>query len=463
MLKILMLNKRKKEHEEDLQEVRSKKEELLKREKDLEAAIEEAETEEEMAVVEEEIEQFEKDKEELEEKEKDLESKISDIDKEIEDLNEDDDQEDEEENIQTRGEDQYMENRRFFGGFTRSKVERLIEERSDVKDFLTRTREFAMQGRAVSGGDLLIPDFLIDVIRDNLNDYSKLISKVALRQVAGTSRVTVIGDIPEAIWTEACDALNELDIYFNQVEIDGYKVGGYIAVCNATLEDASDVSLYDEIMRAIAQAIGLALDKAIIYGTGKKMPLGIVTRLAQTTQPENYSTKERDWANLSTTNLVKATGTGIELFKDILKKTGAAKSTFATGGKTWIMNETTYTALQAEGLSFNAAGAIVSGINNSMPVVGGDVVLLDFVPTGDVIGGYFSNYILAERAGMNLEDSRHAQFIQDNTVFKGTARYDGKPVIAEAFVAMNIENKEVTKEVEFAPDKANEAGDSMGV
>ena len=30
----------------------------------------------------------------------------------------------------------------------------------------------------------------------------------------------------------------------------------------------------------------LELDKAILYGTGTKMPLGIVTRLAQSVQPE---------------------------------------------------------------------------------------------------------------------------------------------------------------------------------
>ena len=53
---------------------------------------------------------------------------------------------------------------------------------------------------------------------------------------------------------------------FNQIELDGYKVGGYIAICNATLED-SDLNLASEILNMIGQAIGLALDKPILYGT----------------------------------------------------------------------------------------------------------------------------------------------------------------------------------------------------
>ena len=57
--------------------------------------------------------------------------------------------------------------------------------------------------------------------------------------------------------------------------------------------------------------------------------------------------------------------------------------------------------------------------------------------------------------GTRIETSDHAQFISDRRIFKGLARYDGTPVIAEAFEVFNIENKEVTTEVLFAADTAN--------
>lgn len=120
------------------------------------------------------------------------------------------------------------------------------------------------------------------------------------------------------------------------------------------------------------------------------------------------------------------------------------------------MNDTTYTTLKAEGLSINAAGVIVSGIEGTMPVAGGVVEVLDFIPDNVILGGYFDLYLLAERAGTKLAQSEHYRFVEDRTVFKGTARYDGQPAIAEAFVAIGINGTTPSASgVSFAPDTAN--------
>ena len=63
-----------------------------------------------------------------------------------------------------------------------------------------------------------------------------------MKPVPGKARQNVMGAIPEAFWTEMCGFLNELNINFNNVEVDGYKVGGYVAISNAVLED-SDIAL----------------------------------------------------------------------------------------------------------------------------------------------------------------------------------------------------------------------------
>ena len=150
--------------------------------------------------------------------------------------------------------------------------------------------------RGVTGAELTIPEVMLDLLRDNLHEYSKLIKRVNLRPVKGQARQNIAGTIPEAIWTEACANLNALNIVFNQVEVDGYKVGGYIAICNATLAD-SDLNLANEILTTLSQSIGLAVDKAILYGTGTKMPVGIVKRLAETAKPNYWGTNE-PWTDL---------------------------------------------------------------------------------------------------------------------------------------------------------------------
>lgn len=351
-----------------------------------------------------------------------------------------------------------MIERGFFRGFSHEQRNAVIA-REDVKEFLQRARDLGAQERAVTNSELLIPDVLLGILRDNLHRYSKLISRVYLRNVPGTARTNIAGAIPEGIWTEACAKLNELTIGFSQIETDGYKVGGYIAICNATLQD-SDINLANEIMDNISQAIGLATDKAILYGTGVKMPVGIVTRLAETAQPPYWGTKAPTWTDLHTTNLLKVTYTGTtgeEFYSALVLALGTIKADYSTGLKFWVMNSKTWAKLQAKALTINAAGAIVSGQNMTMPVIGGEIVILEFVPDNDIIGGYGSLYLLAERAGIALAQSEHVQFIEDNTVFKGTARYDGRPVFGEGFVTVNINNEDPTTTMTFAPDTANPA------
>ena len=92
-----------------------------------------------------------------------------------------------------------------------------------------------------------------------------------------------------------------------------------------------------------------------------------------------------------------------------------------------------------------------------MPVIGGAIVVLgdNVIADDNIVAGYGDTYLLAERAGTQVEYSEHVQFIEDNTVFKGTARYDGLPVIAEAFVAIGIDGATPATTATFAEDTAN--------
>ena len=119
------------------------------------------------------------------------------------------------------------------------------------------------------------------------------------------------------------------------------------------------------------------------------------------------------------------------------------------------MNQSTHTDLIAEAMGCNMSAAIVSGMNNTMPVIGGEIVELNFMNDGDIAFGYMKNYKTVQRKEMKIGQSDQVKFIEEQTLFKGTARYDGKPVIAESFAIMNINGKEPSSKVLFAPDKAN--------
>lgn len=461
VLRQLMLGKKIEQRKTTLAELLGQEEALQTRSAYLEAAIDEAKTDEEIAAVEEEVSKIDAEKVELDEKKSKLEGEIADLEVELEQLNSkaptnNHPAEEAERKADKGGEVRMIRLGRFFNGMTRDAVNTLIA-REDVKEFLTRTRELLGQQRSVSGAELTIPEVMLDMLRDNLHRYSKLITKVRLKPVGGKARQGIAGTIPEGIWTEAVGKLNELSISFNQIEVDGYKVGGFIPIPNSTIED-SDLNLANEIMEALGQAIGFAVDKAIIYGTGNKMPLGIAKRLAQTVKPTDWGTDAPTWVDLHLTNLLKfdpANMTPEEFFAELILYLGVAMPNYATGGTFWAMNRQTKMKLMAKSLAFNAAGAIVASQMGTMPVEGGEIIELDFIPDGDIVGGFGSLYLLAERAGSQLAVSEHVRFIEDQTVFKGTARYDGAPARGEGFVIVNIANTAPTTSVAFAPDAAN--------
>ena len=454
-LKALLLRKKIEGKKKELNALLNKDADFEKREAELTAAIDEAEAEEEQRAVEEMADTFEAEKAEHTEAKGMLEREIAELesDLEAEEKKQDTTPKPEE---RTKEEFKPMTTRnKVFARMTEEQRTALVE-REDVKAYLSEVRGCMKEKRALTNVGLTIPTVLLGLLKENIENYSKLYKHVNVKPLSGNGRLIVSGTIPEAVWTECCATLNELDLTFNDVEVDCFKVGGYYPVCNAILED-TDIDLAAELMEALGQSIGLALDKAILYGTGTRMPLGVMTRLAQTAAPADYPATARPWVDLHTSNIVTvpAATTGLALFKAIVLASGAAKGKYSKGEKVWIMNEATYTAILAEGLEVTAAGAIVSGVNGTMPVTGGVIEVLDFIPDNVIIGGYFDLYLLGERAGQQFATSEHVMFIQDRTVFKGTARYDGQPAIAEGFVAIGIGGTTPDDTMTFAPDTAN--------
>lgn len=471
-LKALMLKRSIDAKKAELAALEAKDEEFVIREADLAQAIEEAEpgNAEQEGAINAEIEQFEADSTTHSEAKETLRVDIERLEGELEEI---------ERNApvppapeikknDVRG-DQRMENinirslpmtRRAFDALPMEQRNTIVAQ-DDVKAFLGELRSMKGQSRAITGAELTIPVVFLDLISENMFRYSKLLNRVRVRNVSGEARQTIAGTVPEAVWTEMCGAINELSFTFNQVTLDGYKVAGYVPVCNSLLED-NDINLASWIVEMLSEAIGLAMDKAILYGKGaaSKMPLGIVTRLAQDSKPADYPANAPEWVDLSDSNILQIGGasvTGAEFWSALMTATGATYTRYNRGNMFWAMNSKTYATLKSKLITFTATGDIVANLFGSLPIVTGDIDVLEFIPDGDIIGGYGDLYLLAMRSGMTIESSTHVQFIQDNTVFRGKQRADGMPIIPGAFVAININNQAVTTVMDFAADTANDA------
>ena len=472
-LRQIMLSRKIEQKKQELAELREKDADFQTREDALTQAIEEAQTEEEQKTVEEEVEKFDTEKTAHDEAKEKLEVEIGDLEAELEAAEVDppapaERHDNKEKKVRTNVMRTDVNirslpmSKRAFDALPADLRESIVQ-RDDVKAFLSQLRSMKGATRAIQGGELEIPVVFLDLISENMYRYSKLLNRVRVRSVPGQARQTIAGTVPEAVWTEMCGAINELTFVFNQITLDGYKVAGYIPVCNSLLEDTvSNLDLASWIIEMLSEAIGLAEDKAILYGKGSAahMPLGIVTRLAQKNKPADYPANAPAWQKLSDTNIVKINGaslTGVEFWSQLIMAAANTFTRYNRGTMFWAMNSKTYATLRSKLVTFTATGDAVANLYGYLPIITGDVDILEFIPDGDIIGGYGDLYLWVDRAAMQIESSREVQFIQDNTVFRGKARADGAPIIPGAFVAININNKDVTTVMDFAADTSNDA------
>lgn len=346
--------------------------------------------------------------------------------------------------------------RRWFG-LTYAERDALIAK-DTTRDFLQRFRALREQQNSATGAELGIPTEFMQILRDLTYQNSKLWPYVHSESIRGHSRQNIVGTGAEAVWTEMLANINEISLDFTQLEMDGYMLAGYMAISNAVLQDDADLQLLTSILNAMGEANSRALDKAIVYGTGKKMPVGFVTRLAAETTPTWWDNDQGEFTDLHTSHILKLdidSTSGAAFFGTLVEALGIADPKYSDGRVFWVMNRKTHIRLMAKALAFNAAAAITAGINNTFPIVGGDIVELEFMADNDIAGGFGSLMRMAEREGLSIASSDIPLFLRNMTVYRSIGRYDGKPARGEAFVMVNFHNTAPTTSISFAPDYAN--------
>lgn len=418
MLRQLMLSKKIEQRKASLAELLIEEEGFNTRSAQLEAAIEEATTEEEIATVEEEVSKLDSEKAVFAEKKSKLEGEIAELEGELEQLN-----------SKVPSNQERNKNKEQERGGNMPKVRSNQEYFTrEVEDFYSELRT-RLQSRANgnvlppgdAGAELIIPDIVVNRIRERIGDFTTLYPLVDIVRAGGRVKLILDVDTKEATWVEMRGAIPEDDdSKLTAVEFDGFKVGRIVYIDNSLLED-SIINLDDYLTKRIARSIAKALDKAILVGEGaaKKQPEGIITKIPAA----NKVKADADYKKLIP--LLGLIDTGED----------------ATGEIVCVVHRQTYYAKLANlTLHTNSAGQdIVMLPNLSQPnFLGLKVVFNNYLPKDHVLFGVFDKYTLIEREGTRIDMSAHYKFREDQTAIRGIGRYDGKPVKPESFVLVDI-------------------------
>lgn len=409
-----MISKKIEQRKNSLKEL-LKQDNFSTRSAELEAAINEAKTDEEIATVEEEISKLEKEKEDFEDKKSKLEGEIAELENELEQLN-------------SKKPLNNERGKQEMGKETRTNTHEYFTR--EVEEFYNelRTRlEARANGQVLppgeSGAELIIPDIVVNRIRERIGDYTTLYPLVDKVTAGGRVKLILDVDTSEATWLEMRGALpEEDDSKLTAVEFDGFKVGRVVYIDNSLLED-SIINLDDYLTKRIARSIAKAVDKAIVKGEGAtaKQPEGIIP-------------------NIPAENKVTAAPT----YEDIIPHLGLIDTgEDATGEIVAVMHRQTYYAKIATlTLAKNAEGKDVVQLPNlAQPnFLGLRVVFNNYMDKDKILFGVFDKYTLVERESTRIDMSGHYKFREDQTAVRGVGRYDGKPVMEEAFVLVTLDD-----------------------
>lgn len=406
----------------DLKENRAKLDGFIKQKKDFEERYKELDKAQDEADSDEAIETVKRSLDDLvkEEEEADLESKIATTEAEIEE-------------IETKLKDAEPElapaptttEERKDDKMNRLQVRELLRtgeyyERSEVKEFYEKLKNI----RAVSGEGLTVPQIIVNRIMDIMGDYTTLYPLVDKINVAGTARILVDTDTTAATWMEQNGTIPSGDVgTITNVDFDGFKVGKLVFVDNCIMQD-SIINIDTYVTKKIARAIALALDKAIVKGTGStdKQPEGIITKLSNT---HRVNVEKSAKTLIDTVKQIKLIDTGEDSVGEIVA----------------VMKRSTYYDIFFEySVNVNSSGNVVGKLPNltNPDLLGLKVVFNNNLDADTVLFGDFSQYTLVTREDIVIDNSEHAKFAEDQMAFRGKGRFDGKPIKADAFVLVTL-------------------------
>lgn len=415
MLKQLKIQKAIEIKRQKLKDIETKAADILKRSQDTTTALEEAVSEEDLGLLETEITNIEAEKITNETEKKTVEDEIAELERDLQDINERSAASNKQSQTRDKGESE---------GMNRLQVRELIKtgeyyNRSDVKEFYSKFKNL----RAVTGGELLIPEVVVNRIMDILGDYSTLYPLVDKIRINGTARVLIDTDTTPASWVEQNAALAVSDVgTIATLDFDGFKVGKVTFIDNFLLQD-SVINLDSYISSKIARAISLALDIAILSGTGAagKQPAGILPAIPA----GNRVTVAADAPLVDYVKPIGLIDTGLDAVGEIVA----------------VMRRSTYYNTFLEfSVNVDAGGNVVGRLPNlTRPdLLGLRVVFNNSMAADQVLYGEFDKYTLVERENIAIDNSDQVRFVEDQMAFRGKGRFDGKPTKAEAFVLVTI-------------------------
>lgn len=344
---------------------------------------------------------------------------------------------------------------------------------------------------SVSGNTMTntpLPQGLYERVFEDLRAEHPLLSKI---QFINTSAVTefVMRDskVAAAAWGKLCDEITkQLDMAFVKKTLNNNKLSAFVNLCKSMIA-IGPVWLDRFVREVLGEAIAIGLEKAIVAGTGKDQPIGMIKDLKGAVVDGVYPDKvAKTLTGLTTAKIaaeILAPMTGFlptwvastaYIVGDKVK-TAAGNTYIATvqgTSSTTAPSHTTttptldganlkwlYTGAYAGEFAVNPAdllfianpydyynkllGAFVYQKPDGEYIMdknafGATIIQSNAVPQGQIVVGKAKDYFLGLAMNENVSFSDDYRFLEDDRVYVAKLLAHGEPVNNDAFAVYNL-------------------------
>lgn len=258
----------------------------------------------------------------------------------------------------------------------------------------------------------VVPTITQERIFNKLKEYAPLLSEITLLQVPGNVSFVVEGtNNAAAIHTEnsliapAADATVE-------VKLGGFEIVKILRI-SATVQAMGINSFESWLVDVISENISAKIGSYLIYGSGSSMPEGV-----DYAQTWSDGTTAVQWAAANPT------------YAELMKLAGYLKAGYHRRAK-WLMNSTTFWT-QVLPASDNSKVKILT--DDFKRLLGYPIMIDDNCTTGDIFFGDFKKLVGNLSQNIKVDRSTESGFVYNSIDFRGTAIFDSKIAVREAFV-----------------------------
>lgn len=283
--------------------------------------------------------------------------------------------------------------------------EQILINRGVLKPLTSEEKRFfneAIQRKGFDNIEQVFPKTIIQDVFKNLKEEHPILSRIDMQNTDALTQIILSNPTKaKAFWGPICEDIKQMILSgFRVIDIKSSRLSGFVPVCKGMLELGPNW-LANYVITIIKEIMSASLELAVIQGTGKNEPIGMMKKLSGANDSV-YPDKDK----VVVGDFKPKTLAGI--------RAAMAKAKTDTGNVCVFVNPETYWAKVFHNLAFQTVNG--TWVNTTLPT-GEEIIKSYAVPTDRLIFGDPKNYLLGVAGNVRIDKYIETLAIEDMDLF----------------------------------------------